>query len=392
MRSSLKNIPFHVPSITKQDRKAVDLALRNQWLTAGPITHQFEQKFSKQINAKYCVAVNSCTSALHISLKCLNLKSSDEVIVPAMTFASTAFAVLYAGATLVLGDCDEDTLCMNAESIKKKITKKTKAVIVVHYGGQPCDLDEILKLSRKHKFTVIEDCAHAFNSKYKNKYIGSNSLLSCFSFYATKIITTAEGGMIVTNNKKIHDLAKKISYLGIDRIAWKRKSQKKSWSYDVQTFGYKYNLSDTLAALGLSQLKRIQKEQKKREIISKIYFDSLKGFELIRPLRRDKNTTQHSWHLFVVKIKLEKLKIDRDQILEELKKRGISASVHFRPIHMHTFFKESFKMKRNDLMISSRVYKEIISLPVYSHLSKDDAKRVITELKKIVLKHAKKNF
>ena len=383
-----KFLPFYKPSIGPEEIKQVVKTLKSGWITAGPKTKEFEEKFAKFINAKYAVAVNSGTATLHLALAVIDLKRNDEVIVPTMTFAATAEVVRYFDAKPVLTDINPETLLINPEDIKKKITKKTKAIIPVHYGGQACDVDKILKIAKKHKLNVIWDAAHSLPTKYKGKIIGSFPDLTCFSFYATKPITTGEGGMLVTNNKIWAEKASVLSLHGISKDAWKRYTATGSWYYEIIAPGFKYNLTDIAASMGLVQLKRCYQLFKKRKKIAQKYNQGFKNIpEVIIPTTGKYST--NAWHLYPLQLNLEILKINRGKFIKELKKRNIGFSVHFIPLHLHPYYKKKYGYKANDFPQAYSAYKRIISLPIYPKMTQKDVQDVILAIKDIVKKFKK---
>jgi len=383
-----KFLPFHQPSIDKEEIKEVLDTLKSGWLTTGPKVKKFEEKFAKFIGVKYAIAVNSCTAALHLALAAIGLKRGDEVIVPTMTFAATAEVVRYFDAKPVLADIEPDTLLIDPHEIERKITKKTKVVIPVHYGGQACDIDTILQIARRYKLKVIWDAAHSLPAKYKRRIIGTFPDITCFSFYATKPITTSEGGMITTNNKKWADKIQILSLHGISKNAWKRYTTTGSWYYEIIYPGFKYNLTDIAASIGVAQLKKCNPFLQKRKKIANLYNQAFRNLpEIKTPVIKKYNT--HAWHLYVIQLNLEKLKINRDQFIEELKKRKIGVSVHFIPLHIHPYYRKKYGYKAKDLPNAYIAYKRIISLPIYPKMTQKDIQDVIWAIKDIVNKFRK---
>lgn len=381
-------IPFHKPYITEEEIAEVVDSLRSGWLTMGPKTIKFEKEFNDYIGSSYSIAVNSCTSALHLALKSINLKQGDEVIVPDMTFTATGEVVCYFGARPVLVDVDRNTYNIDISRIEKAISPKTKAIIPVHYGGQPCDMDEIMELAKKHKLYVIEDAAHSLPAWYEDKKIGTIGDMTCFSFYATKTLATGEGGMITTENDEWADRIKILRLHGISSDAWKRYSNEGSWYYEVVEAGYKYNMTDIQAALGIAQLKKLEWMWERRKQIAEKYTEAFKNSELITPphVKQDRIS---AWHLYVIKLNLEALNIDRAKFIEELKARGISTSVHFIPLHKHPFYRNSFGYEAKDFPNAEWVYERIISLPIYPGLTDDDVEQIVEEVSSIAKKFKK---
>lgn len=376
-------IPFHKPFIKKDEINAVVKTLKNGWLTMGPKTAEFEDSFKKYIGSKHAIAVNSCTAALHLALKAIDLQAGDEVIIPAMTFAATGEVVCYFGAKPVLVDIEKDTHNMDISKIEKVITHRTKAIIPVHYGGQPCDMNEIRKIAKKHRLYIIEDAAHSLPASYKGKKIGTIGDMTCFSFYATKTLTTGEGGMVTTQNRKWAEKIKILRLHGISKDAWKRYSKDGSWYYEITDMGYKYNMTDIQAALGMSQLKKVERMWKMRREIAKRYNDAFKNIpEITVPFIKPDRTT--AWHLYVIRLNTEALKIDRNGFIKELGKRGVSSSVHFIPLHMHPYYRKNYGYKPDDLPNACNAYKRIISLPIYPGMTRENVQNVIRAVRYII--------
>jgi dTDP-4-amino-4,6-dideoxygalactose transaminase len=364
MLSNIK-IPFCPPDICKQDKESVLNVFDSQWLTGGSKTLEFEKNFAKYLGMRNAIAVNSCTAALHLAMRALNVRKGDEVIVPTMTFAATANAPIFCGGIPVFADIDENTLNISVESIKKKLTNKTLAIIIVHLAGMPCEMDEIMELADENGLKVVEDCAHSLGASYHGKQTGSFGVMSCFSFYPTKSITTGEGGMLVTDDNV---LAKKVRLMrshGITREAFERQDTN-SWKYDVTDLGYNFRMPEMSAALGVSQLSRLDEMNDKREKIAKFYTKRLanvKGIEVpYQPAGRIS-----SYHLYTIRVKKE-YGMSRDELFKRLAERGIECSVHYTPLHLLGFYRNEFGAKRGDFPIAEKAYEEIISLPLHSGL------------------------
>lgn len=373
-------IPFHKTYITDDEIAEVVDSLRSGWITMGPKTVRFEEEFNRYIGSKHSIAVNSCTAALHLAFKAIDLKAGDEVIVPTMTFTATGEVVCYFNAKPVIVDVEKDTRNIDIEKIERAITSKTKAVIPVHFAGQPCDMDQIMQLAKSYNLNVIEDAAHSLPAWYKSnqsavssqqsekeeilKKIGTIGDMTCFSFYATKTLATGEGGMVTTENDEWAERIKILRLHGISKDAWKRYSGEGSWFYEVIEAGYKYNMTDIQAALGLAQLKKVEWMWEKRKGIADKYTKAFRNSEFIgTPKVKDGRTS--AWHLYVIKLNLDALSIDRAQFIEELKTRGIGTSVHFIPLHKHPFYRDTFGYNSRDFPSAEWLYERIISLPVY---------------------------
>jgi perosamine synthetase len=379
-------IPFHVPEIGEEEVGSVVETLRSGWLTTGLKVRRFEEDFSKYLGCSLAVAVNSCTAALHLALDAIGIKEGDEVIVPTMTFTATAEVVLYFKAKPVLVDCERGTLNLDPSRIDAAITEKTKAIIPVHFGGQPCDMDDILRIARVHNLKVIEDAAHALPASYRDKKVGTIGDITCFSFYATKTITTGEGGMATTENPEWADRMRMMSLHGISHDAWKRYTKEGSWYYEVVNAGFKYNLTDIAAAIGIEQLKKCNDFREARQRVAKAYDEGFRDLEDIeRPVCR--SDRQHAWHLYVIKINPDRLRIDRNVFIEALKEKGIGTSVHFIPLHLHPYYSNNFGYKPGDFPNASAAFERIVSLPIYPKMTDQDIDRVIEAVRSIVLQY-----
>ncbi len=376
-------VPFHRPYITEDEILEVTESLRSGWLTMGPKTLKFEQLFREYIGSRNTISANSCTACLHLALKAIDLKDGDEVIIPDITFTATAEVVTYFNAIPVFIDVDEQTLNIDVSKIEEKITDKTKAIVPVHFGGQPCDMDEIREISKKYDLCIIEDAAHALPAFYRNQKIGTIGDITCFSFYATKTLSAGEGGMITTENDEWADRIRILRLHGISRDAWKRYTDEGSWYYEVLEAGYKYNMTDLHAAVGIAQLKKLEDMWHKRKEIAKIYTEAFDKMEEIQTpsVKADRES---AWHLYVIRLNTEMLRIDRDLFIEELKKRGIGTSVHFIPLHRQPFYKKRYHYRINDFKVSEELYEKIISLPIYPSMTECEVNRVIESVHEII--------
>jgi len=375
-------LPFSRPLIDQDDINEVVDTLHSDWLTIGPKTHLFEEKFSEYIGCKFAISVNSCTAAMHISLAALNIGKGDEVITTPFTFISTLNVILQQGATPVLVDIKPDTYNIDPDLISDKISYKTKAITPVHFAGQPCDMGKIMKIAQENNLVVLEDAAHAIGSEFDGKKIGTIGKTTSFSFYPTKNMTTGEGGMVTTNDETLKDCLKMWGMHGISKDAWKRYSAEGSWYYEIKFPGFKYNMTDIQAALGLSQLEKLEDFQKKREKIVEIYHQAFKDIkEIIIPFVKD--DVKHAWHLYVIRIVTDKLKISRNQFIEALRAENIGTSVHFIPAHLQPYYKETFRFKEGDFPNAENAFNQVISLPLYPKMSDKDVNDVIRAIMKI---------
>lgn len=378
-------IPFHKPYITIDEITEVLDSLRSGWITMGPKTIEFEDKFKEYVGSKNAVSMNSCTACLHLALKAIDLQEADEVIVPTVTFTATAEVVTYFKAKPVLVDIEENTFNMDASLLERKITAKTKAIMPVHFAGQPCDMDQISDIARRHNLVVIEDAAHAIPASYKGRKVGTIGDIACFSFYATKSLTTGEGGMATTANDEWADKLRILRLHGISKDAWKRYTGEGSWYYEVETAGYKYNMTDIQAAMGLAQLRKTDWMWQRRKEIAAAYANAFVSRDDIEA-PSVKDDRESAWHLYVVKLNLDMLRIGRNQFIEELKKRGVMTSVHFIPLYKHPYYKNAFNYDCREFAVSDSAYEQIISLPIYPGMSNEDVAQVISSVEDVLQK------
>jgi len=376
-------LPFHRADVGDEEVAEVVDVLRSGWLTTGPKVREFEHEFAAMVGAQHAIAVNSCTAALHLSLEAAGLGEGDEVIIPTMTFAATAEVVAYFKAKPVLIDCVQDTLNLDTDRIEEAITEKTRAIIPVHFAGHPCDMTRIRSIARAHQLHVIEDAAHALPARYQGKMVGSIGDSTCFSFYATKNITTGEGGMVTTDNAEWASRIRMMSLHGLSRDAWNRYSAQGSWYYEILSPGFKYNLTDIAAALGLAQLKKCDRFRKTREHYATLYNEGFRDLpEIIFP--QPSTEVQHAWHLYVIQLDLGRLRIGRNEFVDQLQRAGIGSSVHFMPLHLHPYYRQTWGYQPNDLPVSNMVFERILSLPLYSKMTEADIDRVITIVRNLV--------
>jgi dTDP-4-amino-4,6-dideoxygalactose transaminase len=379
-------LPFALPDLGEEEVASVVETLRSGWLTTGPKVKRFEKEFAASVGAGDAVALNSATAALHLALDAVGVKEGDEVILPTMTFAATAEIVHYFKAKPVLVDCEEGTFNMTPAGFERAITPRTKAVIPVHIAGHACEILPIVEIAKKYGIRVIEDAAHAFPAHYHGRKIGTISDVTCFSFYATKTITTGEGGMLVSDDPQIIDRVRIMSLHGISRDAWKRYTAEGSWYYEILYPGYKYNMTDIAAAIGLEQLKKAESFLRIRQRYAAMYDEGFANTpEILRPSTR--TGVDHAWHLYIVRLHRDRLAIDRNRFIEELKALNIGTSVHFIPLHLHPFYRETYGYKAEDFPVASRVYEGTLSLPIYTRMSGDDVQFVIDAVNEIVEKY-----
>jgi dTDP-4-amino-4,6-dideoxygalactose transaminase len=384
--SETRFIPFALPDIGEEEIAAVVNTMRSGWVTTGPSTLEFEKKFASYIGGGVdAIAVNSATAGLHLALEACGIKEGDEVIVPTLTFTATAEVVRYLGADPIFVDCDLNTLCLDISQIESKITKKTKAIIPVHIGGLPCDMEAILTIAKKHNLRVIEDAAHTCPSKINNVMIGQHdSDAIVYSFYANKTITTGEGGMIVSKNPEIIKRCKVMRLHGISRDAFDRFTSKTpAWYYEIIAPGFKYNLSDIASSIGICQLAKADKFQLIRQKIAQRYLSELADLPLILPPNiKNPATDLHSWHLFCCQLNTDK--ISRNDFIQAMSDKGIGTSVHYIPLHMQPYWKERYSLEDVHFPNATKYYKNAVSIPLYTKMTDDDQAYVIHTIKEIL--------
>ena len=367
---------FGSPLIEKPEIDEVIDSLKSGWLCTGPKAHKFEEMFRDYKGTKYAMALNSCTAALHLSMIAIGIGPGDEVIIPTMTFAATANAVIHTGARPVFVDCQRDTMNIDPDDVERKITNKTKAIIPVHFAGRSCNMDVLMEIARKKNLKLIEDCAHAIETEYKGKKAGTFGDIGCFSFYVTKNIVTGEGGMTITDN---HEYANKIKIMtlhGLSKDAWKRFSDEGYKHYQVVYAGFKYNMMDIQAAIGIHQLPRISQYWKRRQDVWDSYNDAFKKLPLFSPAPVEPNT-RHAYHLYILLLDIDHLKITRDQFLDEMTKQNIGVGVHYIALHLHPYYQEAFGYKRGDFSDAEWISDRTISIPLSAKLTDEDIEDVI---------------
>jgi len=359
--------------------------LRSDWITTGPKVRRFEEEFASFIGAPAALAVSSGTDAMLVGLAALGIGPGDEVITTPMTFCSTVHVIEHLGARPVLVDVEPDTLNISPERIANAVTPATHAIMPVHLYGHPCEMDTILELAREYDLAVIEDAAHALPAKYKGRMVGAIGTLTAFSFYATKNITTAEGGML-TGSPEMIEQARIWSLHGMSRDAWKRYTSEGSWYYEVVLPGFKCNMTDIQAAIGLQQLRKLPRFQERRREIVRRYNEAFAQLDALQtPVERPE--VESAWHLYVLRLNLETLAIDRSRFIEELKARNIGTSVHFIPIHLHPYYRDKYGFRPEDFPVAYREYQRIVSLPLYPRMTDQDVEDVIEAIADVVSKH-----
>lgn len=402
-----REVPFFRPDLGEAEVQEVVATLRSGWLTSGPRVKRFEREFATAVAAKHAVAVNSCTAALHLAIEALGLKAGEIVAIPTMTFAATGEVVRYLGALPLLVDCDPRTQNMDLEDLERKVAAlragrlprafprdaRVVGVIPVHVGGLLMDVPAVRSQAQRYGWWVVEDAAHAFPAAWRRspnepwQYCGSGSAdVTCFSFYANKTITTGEGGMAVTERPELAERMRLMSLHGLSQDAWERYSGGRSWDYRIVAPGYKYNLTDIAAAIGIVQLARAESMRIERERIAQIYRASLQEIEEIELPVEDSNRL-HSRHLFPIRLRLERLQIDRNAFLEELRAAGVGFSVHWRPLHLHPYYRESFGWSAEELPNATAVWERLVSLPLFPGMTEEEIVWVVRSVSELCARH-----
>ena len=390
-------VPFYRPEIREPEIQEVVAAIRSGWLTTGPRVKQFEETFASVVDAPHAVAMNSCTAALHLAVHALRLRPGDGVLVPAMTFAATAEVVRYEGGIPILVDCDPCTLNMDLQQAERTVAHirsgwaltqlprdiPVVGIIPVHVGGLMMNVDAIKAFAMRHNLWVVEDAAHAFPAAWRplpeapwQRCGQQTAAISCFSFYANKTITTGEGGMAVTADGELASRMRLLSLHGLSQNAWNRYSGNGSWDYRILAPGYKYNMTDIAASIGIHQLARAEDMRRSREAIAQEYLEQLRDVEELELPPADVNRI-HAWHLFPIRLRLEKLTLDRNSFIKELGHAGVSCSVHWRPLHLHPYYEQTFGWGQSDLPVASTVWTRLVSLPLFSAMRRDEIALVV---------------
>lgn len=378
-------LPFALPDIGEEEIEEVIDTIRSNWITTGPKTRRFEEEFAEFIGEGVeAVAVNSATSGLHLAVEAVGVGSEDEVITTPYTFTSTSEVVRYLGAHPVFVDIDPATLDIDVSCIEKAITERTKSIMPVHVGGLACDMDKILGIARRYGLKVVEDAAHALPTTYRSELVGSlDSDATVFSFYATKTLATGEGGMVVTKNPEIANRCRIMRLHGIDRDAFDRyTSDKPAWYYEIVAPGFKYNMTDIAAAIGIHQLRKVYQFQKRRQAIADYYDANLSGLPL-RTAPRTHNGDMQAWHLYVIRLR-DDAPISRDHFIERMSELGIGTSVHFIPLHLHPYWRDAYGLKEDDFPNATDSYRRAVSLPIYPKMSDEDVVRVAEAVRSIL--------
>lgn len=387
MRS--KFLPFSTPTIDDDEINEVVASLKSGWITTGPKVKRFEEAFKAYVGAPYAVPLSSATAGLHLTLLALKLDEGDEIITTPMTFASTVSMIVLCGAKPVLVDIEPGTLNIDATKIREKITPRTKAIIPVHFAGQSCDMDPIFALAREFGLTVIEDAAHAAGTEYKGKRIGSLDSISIFSFHPNKNITTGEGGMVCTPDEGLAEEVSLLKFHGMSREAWKRFAASGTPNYDILLPGYKYNMMDIQAAIGIHQLPKLDRFIEKRREIAEFYNAAFAGVEELATPALAPYAQRHAWHLYTPLVRVEKLTMDRDAFMAELKNLNIGTGLHYKAIHHHAWYRENMPVPEGALPNADYASDRILSLPLFPTMTMDDARDVVEAVKTVIARSRK---
>jgi len=378
-------LPISVPDIGPREKELVLQALESGWITTGPRSFELADKVAAIAGAKHAVAVNSATGALHLALEALGIGPGDEVVTTPYTFAASVNVIEHVRATPVLADVEPDTLCLDPRAVERALTPRTKVILTVDYAGHPCDYDALRPLAGSRGLKIVDDAAHALGAASHGRPVGSAALadVTAFSFYATKNLTTGEGGAAVTDDAALAERIRLLSLHGMSRDAWKRYGATGSWFYEITAPGWKYNLSDLLASLGVAQLERFHESQRRRTALVERYRAGFAGLPEIRlPVERPGMT--HAWHLFAIGLELERLTIDRARFVEELRAEGIGTSVHFIPIHFHPHFRARLGLSEGALPVAEDAYRRAITLPLFTRMADRDVDDVVRAVRKVV--------
>lgn len=399
-------IPFALPCIGEEEINSVVKTMRSGWLTTGPKTREFEEAFAKSVGANYALAVNSATAGLHLALEAAGVGLDDFVLTPVWTFTATAEVSRYLGAHPVFVDVERDSLNIDVALLEKRIIEiqkshpnKLKAIIPVHFAGQACNISRIVELAKKYNLIIIEDAAHSLpstvksiavdNQDLKERTIGNVGHITVFSFYATKTVVTGEGGMVTTNDEVVANRIKLMRLHGINRDVWNRyNSEKPAWYYEIVEPGYKYNLTDIASAIGLEQLAKANNLQKIRQSIAERYSQAFYDNDLIEIPKVSEGNLTHAWHLYVVKLNLNKLRINREDFIRRMAEEGVGCSVHFIPLHLQPYWKNKYQLKTSDFPVASKEYDRVVSLPIYPSMNDIQVDSVITAMKAILIENS----
>ena len=379
-------LPYNLPDISEAEIDAVVEALKSGWLAPGPRVRAFEEDFAALAGTKHAIALDSATAGMHLALVAMGIGPGDEVITTPTTFAASVNVIIHAGATPVLADIRLDDYCLDPEAVSRAITPRTKAILPVHHAGSACRMEELLAIAKQHGLRIVEDAAHGLGTYIVDRHIGAFGDATVFSFYPTKNVTTGRGGMLTTNDDALAERCRLLALHGMSNDAWDRYTARGSWAYQVLAAGYNYTMTDFQAALGHAQFGRLDEFQTRRTDIALEFNRRFAALpELVIPVQREGST--HAWHLYVVRLRPERLTISRDQFIVEMKERGIGTSVHFIPIHHHPFYRETYGWAPGDFPVADQAFETMVSLPLYTRMTDSAVDRVITAVEEILRGH-----
>ena len=379
------------PLIGEEEIREVVDTMKSGWLSTGPKTRQFEEAFKNYVGSPYAVALNSCTAGLHLCLLANGIGPGDEVIVSPMTFAATVNVIEHVGAKPVFVDIGDEDFNIDPQKIEPAITGKTQAIIPVHFAGLPCRMNDILQIAKKHRLIVIEDAAHAVGSEYGGRKIGSVSDFTCFSFYATKNLTTAEGGMVTTSNWEAAEKMRVMSLHGMDLGAWQRYEKRGKRHYEIRMPGYKYNMTDLVASIGIHQLKKLEEFIRIRQEYAAFYQDHLGEIEELILPPDGTEAVRHSWHLYPLRLRLERLKTDRDDIVLAIQEENIGTGIHYRAVHLHPYYRNKYGWREGDFPNAETASNSVFSVPLQPKMTTQDLEDVVRALKRVIRWYRKRN-
>jgi dTDP-4-amino-4,6-dideoxygalactose transaminase len=380
-------LPFSAPTIEEAEINEVVDSLKSGWITTGPKVKRFEESFRAYVEAPFAIPLSSATAGLHLTLLALGIREGDEIITTPMTFASTVSMIILCGGTPVLADIEPGTLNIDVAKVREKVTPRTRAVIPVHFAGQACDMDPLFALAKEHGLTVIEDAAHAAGTEYKGRRVGSLESISIFSFHPNKNITTGEGGMVCTADEALAEEISLLKFHGMSREAWKRFASSGTPNYDILMPGFKYNMMDIQAAIGIHQLPKLDGFIDRRRDIAEYYNRELAGIAELALPQYGPYQQRHAWHLYTPLVRIEKLSIDRDRFMEELKKHNIGSGLHYKAIHHHAWYRQHLNLPDSALPNASYASERILSLPLFPKMSDEDARDVVAAVKDVIATH-----
>ena len=376
-------LPLSRPSLGDEEIGEVLDVIQSGWITSGPRVKRFEEEFSRYVGARHAVAVNSCTAALHVALLAHGIGAGDEVVTSSMTWSATANMIEVLGAKPVFADIDRETLQVTPETVAAAVTERTRAILPVHFAGQSCDLEGLAAIAAARGLTIIQDAAHAVGTEFRHRRIGGDGVTACFSFHPIKNITTGEGGMITTDNDELADKFRLLRFHGVNRDAWSRYGKVDSPRYETVTPGWKYNLTDLQAALGIHQLAKLDGFIERRTRLADLYQAQLAAIDGVRPLGQATGTSRHAWHLFVITIEADRFGCDRDRFMQLMTEQGVGTGLHFTAVHLHDYYRARYGYALGDLPNTEWASDRVVSLPLFPAMSDSDVTRVCEAIRAV---------